>query len=106
MAAYLFDHQARLGTLDPKEVLAALGDDPRADMLADLLMNSSEEPLTPEALAGEITHLKDCVKEQALSSLKARILDGTADSEMLRQFAQLQRELRGTPKSSPVREGK
>ena len=106
LAAYLFDHYARLGNLDPKEVLAALGDDPRADVLADLLMNSSEEPLTPEALAGEITHLKDCVKEQALSSLKARILDGTADSEILRQFAQLQSELRGTPKSSPAREGK
>jgi DNA primase len=106
LAAYLYDHYAQTGTLDPKEVLAALGDDPRADALADLLMNSGEEPLTPEALAGEIEHLKDCAKEQALSGLKARILDGTADGETLRRFAQLQSELRGTPKSPLPREGK
>jgi len=106
LAAYLYEHYAQTGTLDPKEVLAALGDDPRADVLADLLMNSSEEPLTPEALAGEIEHLKDRAKEQALSGLKARILDGTADGETLRRFAQLQSELRGTPKSPPPREGK
>lgn len=106
LAAYLYEHYDRLGTLDPKEVLAALGDDPRADALADLLMNSSEEPLTPEALSGEIEHLKDRAKEQALSGLKARILDGTADSDTLQRFAQLQSELRGTPKSQPAREGK
>lgn len=106
LAAYLYNHYAQMGTLDPKEVLAALGDDPRADILADLLMNSSEEPLTPEALAGEIEHLKDRAKEQALSGLKARILDGTADGETLRRFAQLQSELRGTPKSLLPREGK
>lgn len=92
--------------LEPKEVLAALGDDPRADMLADLLMNSGEEPLLPEALAGEITHLKDRAKEQALLNLKQRIADGTADTETLRQFARLQSELRGTPKSPVGREGK
>jgi DNA primase catalytic core len=92
--------------LEPKEVLAALGDDPRADMLADLLMNSGEEPLLPEALAGEITHLKDRAKEQTLINLKQRIADGTADTETLRQFAQLQSDLRGTPKSPAGREGK
>jgi len=92
--------------LDPREVLATLGDDVRADLLADLLMNSGDEPLTPEALAGEIEHLKDRAKEQALSGLKARILDGTADGETLRRFAQLQSELRGTPKSLMPREGK
>jgi len=106
LAAYLYDYYAQTGALDPKEVLAALGDDPRADVLADLLMNSSEEPLTSEALAGEIAHLKDRAKEQALSGLKARILDGTADGETLRRFAQLQSELRGTPKSPMPREGK
>lgn len=106
LGTYLYEYYAQTGTLDPKEVLAALGDDPRADSLADLLMNSSEEPLTPQALAGEIEHLKDRAKEQALSGLKARILDGTADSETLRQFAQLQSELRGTPKSLLPREGK
>ncbi len=106
LAAYLYDYYAQTGALDPKEVLAALGDDPRADTLADLLMNSSEEPLTAEALAGEIAHLKDRAKEQALSGLKARILDGTADGETLRRFAQLQSELRGTPKPPMPREGK
>jgi len=106
LAAYLYDHYAQTGMLDPKEVLAALGDDPRADVLADLLMNSGEEPLTSEALAGEIAHLKDRAKEQALSGLKARILDGTADGETLRRFAQLQSELRGTPKPPMPREGK
>jgi DNA primase len=106
LAAYLYDYYAQTGMLDPKEVLAALGDDPRADVLADLLMNSGEEPLTSEALAGEIAHLKDRAKEQALSGLKARILDGTADGETLRRFAQLQSELRGTPKPPMPREGK
>ena len=91
--------------LDPKAVLAALGDDPRADTLAGLLM-SSEEPLLPEALAGEIAHLKDRAKEQMLSELKERIAGGTADTETLRQFARLQGELRGTPKSPAGREGK
>jgi len=105
LGAYLYDHYAQTGTLDPREVLAALGDDPRADVLAGLLMNSSEEPLTSEALAGEIAHLKDRAKEQALSGLKARILDGTADAETLRRFAQLQSELRGTPKSPLPPEG-
>jgi len=106
LASYLYDHYAQMGTLDPREVLAALGDDARADALADLLMNSGDEPLTPEALTGEIEHLKDRAKEQALSGLKARILDGTADGETLRHFAQLQSELRGTPKSPLTREGK
>ena len=93
--------------LDPKAVLAAIGqDDPRADLLADLLMNSGDEPLLPEALAGEIEHLKNHAKEQTLLTLKQRITDGTADTETLRQFAQLQSELRGTPKSPAGREGK
>ncbi len=94
-------------SLEPKSVLAALGqDDPRADMLADLLMNSGDEPLLPEALTGEIDHLKDRAKEQTLATLKQRIADGTADTETLRQFARLQSELRGTPKSPAGREGK
>jgi len=106
LASYLYDHYAQTGALDPREVLAALGDDARADALADLLMNSGDEPLTPEALMGEIEHLKDRAKEQALSGLKARILDGTADGETIRRFAQLQSELRGTPKSPLPHEGK
>ena len=94
-------------SLEPKSVLASLGqDDPRADLLADLLMNSGDEPLLPEALAGEIEHLKDRAKEQTLSLLKQRISDGSADTETLRQFARLQSELRGTPKSPAGREGK
>ena len=106
--ALFMQEQYRLGqSLEPKAVLAALGqDDPRADMLADLLMNSGDEPLLPASLAGEIAHLKDRAKEQALSKLKQRISDGTADTETLRQFARLQSELRGTPKFPPVREGK
>jgi len=107
MLALFMQERYRQGQpLEPKSVLAALGDDPRADMLADLLMNSGEEPLLPEALAGEIAHLKDCAKEQTLAGLKQRIAGGTADTETLRQFAQLQSELRGTPKSPAGREGK
>ena len=106
LASYLYEYYIQNGTLDPKEVLARLGDDPRADILAELLMNSGEEPLTPEALAGEIEHLKGRAKETTLSGLKARILDGTADGETLRRFAQLQSELRGTPKSPLPHEGK
>jgi len=106
LASYLYDHYMQTGTLDPREVLAALGDDPRAGALADLLMNSGDEPLTPEALMGEIEHLKDRAKEQALAGLKARILDGTADGETMRRFAQLQSELRGTPRSPLPHEGK
>ena len=105
--ALFMQEQYRQGQpLEPKSVLAALGDDPRADMLADLLMNSGEEPLLPEALAGEITHLKDRAKEQTLAELKQRIAGGTADTEALRQFARLQSDLRGTPKSPAGREGK
>ncbi len=105
--ALFMQEQYRQGQpLEPKAVLAALGDDPRADLLADLLMNSGEEPLLPEALAGEITHLKDRAKEQTLAELKQRIAGGTADTEALRQFARLQSDLRGTPKSPAGREGK
>ncbi len=106
LAQFMQERYQSGGSLDPKEVLAALGDDPRADLLADLLMNSGDEPLLPEALAGEISHLQDHAKTQALSALKARIAGGTADTETLRQFARLQSELRGTPKSPPAREGK
>ncbi|MDQ2800351.1 MAG: DNA primase [Armatimonadota bacterium] len=106
LAAYLYDHYAQTGTLEPKAVLAALGDDPRADRLAELVMNSGEEPLTSESLAGEIAYLKDHAKEQTLSNLKARIMSGTADAETQLQFRRLLSELKGTPKSLPVREGK
>jgi len=106
LALFMQEHYRQGQPLEPKAVLAALGDDPRADMLADLLMNSGEEPLLPEALAGEIAHLKDRAKEQTLAGLKQHIAGGTADPETLRQFAQLQSELRGTPKSPAGREGK
>ncbi len=106
LALFMQEHYRQGQPLEPKAVLAALGDDPRADMLADLLMNSGEEPLLPEALAGEIAHLKDRAKEQTLAELKQHIAGGTADPETLRQFAQLQSELRGTPKSPAGREGK
>ena len=107
LAEFLLSQWRSGQPLEPKSVLAALGqDDPRGDLLADLLMNSGDEPLLPEALAGEIAHLKDRAKTQALSLLKGRIADGTADTETLRQFARLQSELRGTPKSPAGREGK
>ncbi len=106
LALFMQERYRQGQPLEPKSVLAALGDDPRADMLADLLMNSGEEPLLPEALAGEIMHLKDRAKEQTLAELKQRIAGGTADTETLRQFARLQSELRGTPKSLASLEGK
>ncbi len=107
MLALFMQERYRQGQpLEARSVLAALGDDPRADMLADLLMNSGEEPLLPASLAGEIAHLKDRAKEQTLAELKQQIAGGTADTEALRHFAQLQSELRGTPKSPAGREGK
>ncbi len=107
LAEFLQQQQRGGQSLEPKAVLAALGqDDSRADLLADLLMNSGDEPLLPEALAGEIDHLKDRAKEQTLAALKQQIASGTADTETLRQFARLQSELRGTPKSPVAREGK
>ncbi len=107
LAEFLQQQWQSGGSLEPKSVLAALGqDDPRADMLADLLMNSGDEPLLPASLPGEIDHLKDRAKAQTLVMLKQRIADGTADTETLRQFARLQSELRGTPKSPAGREGK
>ncbi len=106
LAGYLYDHYAQTGTLDPKVVLASLGDDPKAGLLAELLMNSSEEPVTPESLAGEIAYLKDHAKEQTLLGLKARIMAGTADAETQEQFRKLLAELKGTPKSLTPREGK
>ncbi len=106
LALFMQERYQQGEPLEPKAVLAALGDDPRADTLVGLLMNSGEEPLLPESLAGEIAHLKDRAKEQALAGLKQRIAEGTADTETLRQFARLQSELRGTPKSPAGREGK
>ena len=105
LALFMQERYRQGQPLEPNSVLAALGDDPRADMLADLLM-SGEEPLLAASLAGEIAHLKDRAKEQTLSELKQRIAGGTADTETLRQFARLQTELRGTPKSPAGREGK
>ncbi len=106
LAAYLYEHYSEAGTLDPKVVLAALGEDPRADLLADLLMNSSEEPLTPESLAGEIAYLKGYAKEQTLSELMVRIGNGTADAEAHLELKRLLSELKGTQKSPMPREGK
>ncbi len=106
LADFLYDHSAWGGALDPKTVLAAMGqDDSRADALAGLLMSGGEEPLTVGALAGEIGHLKHRAKGQALLQLKAQINQGTADAEMVRRFLQLQSELKGTPKSLSAREG-
>ena len=45
-------------------------------------------------------------EESRLTATFAAIADGTADTETLRQFARLQSELRGTPKSPAGREGK
>ena len=106
LAAYLYDHYAQTGTLEPRDVLAALGDDPRAGLLAELLMNSSEEPVTPESLAGEIAYLKGHAKERTLTELMVRIGNGTADAEAHLQLKRLLSELKGTPKSLMPREGK
>ncbi len=104
LAASLFLHYARTGTLDAREVLAMLGDDPRANLLADLLMNS-DEPLNEELVAGAGTHLKTAAKAHLYSQLKLQIQAGTADGEMQRQFLRLQSELKGTPKSLALLEG-
>ena len=90
--------------LEAPAVLAALGDDPRADFLADLLMNG-EEPLTEPLVLGAGLHLKGAAKERELVCLKKQIEAGTADRDAQRLFLQLQSELRGTPRSLPAREG-
>ena len=105
LALYLFDYFLWDDALDPGAVLAELGDDPRATLLAELLMNSGDEPLTPETVTGEIAHLKMRAKEGTLFRLKAMILEGTADADTMRRFAQLQSELKGTPKSLAASEG-
>jgi len=104
LACYLHQHYQQTRTLEPKEVLAALGDDPRADVLADLLMNS-EEPLTEPLITGAGAHLKGAAKERQLFLLKGQIEAGAADADIHRQFLRLQSELKGTPKSLTVREG-
>lgn len=105
LASSLYDYLLWEETLDAGAVLAELGDDPRAALLAEILMNSGDEPLTPETVAGEIAHLKMRAKEGTLSRLKAKILEGTADADTMRRFAQLQSELKGTPKSLAASEG-
>ena len=77
LASSLYDYLLWEEALDPGAILAALGDDPRANLLAELLMNSGDEPLTPETVAGEMNHLKMRAKEGAASRLKAMILNGT-----------------------------
>ena len=104
LAEALLDHYERVGTLDVREVLAALGDDPRANLLADLLMNSSE-PLNEGMVAGAGMHLKTAAKAHQYSLLKLQIQAGTADIEMQRQALRLQSELKGTPKSPVSLEG-
>lgn len=105
LASSLYDYLLWEETLDPGAILAALGDDPRANLLAELLMNSGAEPLTPETVSGEMNHLKMRAKEGAASRLKAMILDGTADAETTQRYIQLQSELKGTPKSLAASEG-
>lgn len=104
LARFLHEQYQQALSLDPKEVLAALGDDPRGDLLADLLMNS-EEPLTEPLVAGAGAHLKTSGKEHQLLLLKRKIETGQADAGIMRQFLQLQSELKGTPKSLAAREG-
>ena len=104
LAHFLRDRYNASETLAAPDVLAALGDDPRADFLADLLMNG-EEPLTEPLVLGAGAHLKGAAKERELLCLKKQIEAGTADRDAQRLFLQLQSELRGTPRSLPVREG-
>jgi len=104
LASALFDYYERLGTLEAREVLAALGDDPRADLLADLLMNS-DEPLTDELVAGAGMHLKSAGKASLFFRLKQQIDAGTADVATIQQFQRLLSERKGTPKSALSLEG-
>ena len=105
LALYLFDYFLWDDALDPGMVLAELGDDPRAGLLAELLMNSGDEPLTPETVSGEIAHLKMRAKEGTLRELTAMLKNGTADAETAERYRLLQSELKGTPKSLAASEG-
>ena len=98
LALFLQERYRQGQSLDPKDVLAALGDDPRADRLADLLMNSGEEPLLPEVLAGEIAHLKDRAKEQMIVLLKAQVSSGLADVDTVQKYRSLHSELQSQRK--------
>ncbi len=105
LASSLYDYLLWEETLDAGAVLAELGDDPRAALLAEILMNSGEEPLTPETVAGEIAHLKMRAKEGALRALTEMLRNGTADADVAERYRQLQSELKGTPKSLAASEG-
>jgi len=104
LAQALFAHYERSGTLDAREVLAALGDDRRANLLADLLMNSIE-PLTEPLIVGSADRLKAQGKSSQFARLKQQIDAGTADAAMMQQFQRLQSERKGTPKSPAPLEG-
>ena len=105
LAEFIYFHYDETGSLDPREVLTALNDDPRAEILASLLMNSTSESITEDMLADDIDHLRTHAKERTLSDLKTQINQGTADTDVVRQFHRLQSELRGAALSSTVREG-
>ena len=104
LAQALFAHNDTQRTLDAREVLAALGDDRRANLLADLLMNS-EEPLTEALIAGSGERLKAQGKSSQFALLKQQIDAGMADAAMMQQFQRLQGERKGTPKPSAPLEG-
>ena len=105
LASSLYDYLLWEETLDAGAVLAELGEDPRAALLAEILMNSGDEPLTPQTVAGEIAHLKMRAKEGTLRELTEMLRNGTADAEAAERYRQLQSELKGTPKSLAASEG-
>jgi len=104
LAAALFAHFERLGTLDAQEVLAALGDGPSANLLASLLMNSTE-PLSEDLVAGSAARLKANAKSGLYARLKLQVNAGTANASEIEQLRRLQSELKGTPKSPAPLEG-
>ena len=104
LAAALFAHFERLGTLDAQEVLAALGDGSSANLLASLLMNSSE-PLSEDLVAGSAARLKANAKSGLYARLKLQVNAGTANASEIEQLRRLQSELKGTPKSPAPLEG-
>ena len=99
LAARLYAAYAAEFEPDMRVVLADLEaeDAALANALTDLLMDDSQVPLTPLMLEGDIAHLETRAKQQRLAVFKQQITQGQADPDLLTQYRNLQKELKGMP---------
>ncbi len=81
---------------DARALIAAIADESLRERLTMLLMETEAEPLTQALLDGEMAQLKRRAKEGHLRALKAQMDAGAASEEMMRRYASLYGELKGT----------